>query len=145
MNTSLASDLRPRTLASRVKDRLVAAVVPKHLRRAIFTCSLAAKLSTDTSNKRDHLAQVVCKDLDLVCAYNAMLTPMSWNSRIWGGLADLDLPTEPHGPAIIDAANTILQKAPPSLRYASPRIMFEDIIRTLRTVVRDNQRVPVPI
>lgn len=130
----MVSQPRLRTLVNRLKDRAIAAIVPKHLRRAIFACSLAARVSPATQHAA--LAQALCKDLDLVCTYNAMLAPMAWNDRIWHELPDLHIDEQTRGSVLMQAAATVIQNTPASLRYASPRMMIEDTVHTLRTVQR---------
>lgn len=123
-------------LANKLKTNMIVSIVPKHMRRAIFACSLAAKISNKPQTQHAVLAKKLCVDLELLCAYNAMLTPMSWNQRIWNKLPDLDITIESNGSAFIKAATTIMQNTPESLHYASPRIMLEDTINTLRAALR---------
>lgn len=139
MNTTVNARTRLNMLVKRIKNRLIASVVPPHLRRAIFTCSLAAHLTPNDNQQHLELAKTLCKDLDLVCTYNAMLAPMSWNDRIWRELPDLHLSKETQGSALVKAASTVIMNSPASLRYASPRIMIEDTVNTLRTVLRNQQ------
>lgn len=119
-----------------VRNRVITSIVPPHLRRAIFNCSLAAKLIPSTPQQYPELAKTLVKDLDLVCAANAMLAPMSWNNRIWEELPELHLTPETQGKALMQAANVVLMNTPTSLRYASPRVMIQDTINTLHTVLR---------
>lgn len=69
-----------------------------------------------------------------------MLAPMSWNSRIWHDLPDIELPEEGRGSAIYQAAKEVIQHVPTSLIYASPRVMLQDTINTLRTIANDQHQ-----
>lgn len=134
MNTFTVPQRSEQTYFSRLKARLIATIVPKHLRRAIFACSLAAKVVPAAPHAL--LAEAVCKDLDLVCTYNAMLAPMAWSDRIWQGLPDLNIGVQSRSSALLQAASMVVSSTPPSLCYASPRMMIEDTVHALRTAQR---------
>lgn len=118
----------------RVKTRMITWIIPKHIQRGIYTCSLAAALLPSDQKTREKAARKIVEELRIACAYKAMLAPMAWNKSIWKTLPATENLKDSTTLKIVEMVPGIIATAPEALRYASPRTMFEDTLKTLKMV-----------